>query len=295
MKKIFLILSLALPAFVATAQDRIYKKDKEVIEAKISEIGTGDIRYRLYSDPEGPVYTLEKDRILKVVYQNGRTEQYQSSLTDPDLYTGQPTDALKINFLAPLLGYTQLNWEHNIRPGRSFETTLGIIGLGKRQESASMSIYDGSTNTSTTYYREAKGVFISGGYKFAKRPDYAVPGTRLTHVFQGFYAKPELSLGVYGHNELRRNFGNNTLNNDRKTTVFSGLILNLGKQWVLGDAFLLDIYAGLGYAVDNVNPDREESEDYYYESNLGNHFILNTSAGSGLGASGGIKLGFLLK
>ena len=158
-----------------------------------------------------------------------------------------------------------------------------------------MSIYDGSTNTSTTYYRDAKGIFISGGYKFAKRPDYAVPGTRLTHVFQGFYAKPELSFGVYGHHQLRRNFNTNTLNNDRKTTVFSGLILNLGKQWVLGDLFLLDIYAGLGYAVDNVDSEKADSDEYYYESNLGNHFILNTSAGSGLGASGGIKVGFLLK
>ncbi|HEY0896384.1 MAG TPA: hypothetical protein VGE15_07530 [Sphingobacteriaceae bacterium] len=293
MKKLYLILSIVFTLIGAHAQDRIYKKNNEVIEARISEIGTAEIRYRLSGDPEGPVYVLEKDRIARVVFANGRTEVFAGS-ADPDIYAGLPKNALKVNFLAPLLGYTQLNWERNLRPGRNFEATLGFIGLGKRQESASMSIYDGNTNSTRTYYRDPRGVFVSAGYKFARKPDYTVPGARLTHTFQGFYAKPELSFGIYGQNLLRRNFVDNSLNNDRKTTVFSGLILNIGKQWVLGEVFLLDIYAGLGYAVDNVGSG-EESEEYYYESNLGNHFILNTAAGSGIGASGGIRLGFLIK
>ncbi|HEY1007988.1 MAG TPA: hypothetical protein VGD92_12435, partial [Sphingobacteriaceae bacterium] len=246
MKKLYLILSIVFTLIGAHAQDRIYKKNNEVIEARISEIGTAEIRYRLSGDPEGPVYVLEKDRIARVVFANGRTEVFAGS-ADPDIYAGLPKNALKVNFLAPLLGYTQLNWERNLRPGRNFEATLGFIGLGKRQESASMSIYDGNTNSTRTYYRDPRGVFVSAGYKFARKPDYTVPGARLTHTFQGFYAKPELSFGIYGQNLLRRNFVDNSLNNDRKTTVFSGLILNIGKQWVLGEVFLLDIYAGLGY------------------------------------------------
>lgn len=296
MKKTWILLSLLVPSGLVMAQDKIYKKDKEVIDAKISEVGTGEIKYKIYKDPDGPVYTMDKDLITKVVYENGRTEIYQSSLRNPELYADQAKDAVKVNFLSPLLGYTQLNWEHNLRPGRSFELTLGLIGLGKRQESASFTNYDVTTNTHTTYYRDARGAFFSGGYKFAKRPDYTTSALKLTHLFQGFYAKPEFSFGIYGHNRLNRNFNSNTINQDRKTVVFSGLIVNLGKQWVLGDAFLIDLYGGLGYAVDNVNSNAYgQGEDYYYGDNAGNHFILNTQNDSGLGVSGGIKLGLLIK
>lgn len=296
MKKFYLILSLILPSAVANAQDKIYKKDQEVIEVRISEVGTGEIKYKIFGAPDGPIYTIEKDRISKVVYEDGRTEVFQSSLRDPDLYADQAKNALKVNFLSPLLGYTQVNWEHNLRPGRSIEFSLGIIGLGKRQETASFTNFDPSTNTYTTYYREARGVFLGGGYKFAKRPDYTVSGVKLTHVLQGFYAKPELSIGVYGQNRLRRDYNSDLINEERKTVLFSGLILNLGKQWVLGDAFLIDLYGGLGYAVDNLSSKQYgQGDGYYYGDEAGNHYVLHTNNDSGLGISGGIKLGFLIR
>ena len=296
MKKLYLIVSLLIAASVANGQDRIYKKDKEVIEAGISEVGTAEIKYKIFSDPNGPVYTLEKDRILKVVYENGRTETFKNRLQDPELYADQAKNAVKVNFLSPLLGYTQLNWEHSLRPGRSFELSLGIIGLGKRQETSSFTNFDSNTNTYTTYYREARGAFLSGGFKFAKRPDYSLAGAKLNHLFQGFYAKPELSLGVYGQNQLTREFNSNVIHQERKTVVFSGLMVNLGKQWVLGDAFLIDIYAGLGYALDNINHNQYgQGEGYYYGDDSGNHYILHTNNDSGLGISGGIKLGLLIK
>lgn len=296
MKKTWMLLTLLISGSLANAQDKIYKKDKEVIEVKISEVGSGEIKYKIFNDPDGPVYTMDKDLISKVVYENGRTEIYQSPLKNPEFYADQPKNAIKINFLAPLLGYTQLNWEHSLRPGRSAEFTMGIIGLGKRQESASFTNFDENTYTLTTYYREARGAFFSGGYKFVKRPDYTTSAVKLTHLFQGFYAKPELSFGIYGHNRLTRNFNSSSVRQERKTVVFSGMIVNLGKQWVFGEAFLIDVYGGLGYAVDNINSNRYgPGDEYYYEENTGNHFILNTNDDSGLGVSGGIKLGLLIK
>jgi len=168
MKKILTVFTLFIFCTFAMAQDKIYKKDKEVIEAKIFEVGSGEIKYKIYKDPDGPVYTMDKDLISKVVYENGRTEIYQSNLRNPELYADQAKDAVKINFLAPLLGYTQLNWEHNLRPGRSFELSLGIIGLGKRQESASFTNFDESTNTFTTYYRQARVLFLAAAISLLK-------------------------------------------------------------------------------------------------------------------------------
>lgn len=294
MNKIYASFILFLIALSASAQDKIYKKGGEIIEARISEVGTNEIKYKVFHDETGPVYTIEKDRIIKVVYQNGRTEIYQNSLKDPELYADQAKNAFKVNFLAPLLGYTQFNFEHNLRPGRSYELSLGIIGLGKRQEAYAYSVYDPNTSTSTMQYREARGVFLSGGYKFAKMPDYLNSGAKYSHVMQGFYAKPEFSFGVYGQNNFRQNT-NNFTTIDRKTVVFSGLIVNLGKQWVLGDMFLIDAYAGLGYAFDNNNSLRQQGDAYYYEDYVGNHFALATNTDSGFGGTAGIKIGFLFR
>lgn len=287
MKFLSIFLFVITFAISAIAQDIIYKKGGEIIKASISEVGVGEVKYKVFNDTTGPVYTIEKDRLIKIEYQNGRVETFQSALKDPELYSDQPKKAIKINFLAPLLGYTQLNYEHNLRPGRSFELSLGIIGLGKRQESTSF-----SSNT-TTYYRDAKGLFVSGGYKLAKSADYTNANAKYSNLFQGFYIKPELSFGTYGQN-ISINKGG-VFKTDRQNVVFSGLIINAGKQWVFSDIFLIDAYAGLGYAIDNVNSQNSQNSDYYDDNFVGNHFILMAAGNSGLGLSGGIKLGILLK
>lgn len=295
MNKLYIFIFLICLTISASAQDKIYKKGGEIIDAKISEVGTNEIKYKVFEDDDGPLYTLEKDRILKVVYENGRTELYQNSLKDPEVYADQAKNAFKVNFLAPLLGYTQLNFEHNTRPGRSYELSLGIIGLGKRQQDSGYSTFDPNTNTTTFHYREARGLFVSGGYKFAKMPDYLNSGLKYSHVMQGFYAKPEISFGIYGHNHFNFTGNANATTSTRKTVVFSGLLVNIGKQWVLGDIFLIDLYGGLGYAIDNNKRLQQQGDAYYYEDYAGNHFALATSTNSGFGGTAGIKIGFLFR
>lgn len=290
MKKLYFFLFAICFCGTAMAQDKIYKKGGEILEVKVIEIGTDEIKYKLFNDQNGPSYSLDKDRILKIIYQNGRTESYQSNLKDPELYADQSKNAVKINFLSPLLGYTQLNFEHNLKPGRSYELALGIIGLGKRQELGS--IYDANTQTNMLKYREARGLFLGGGYKFSKLPDFVNKGSKYSHVMQGPYAKPELILGLYGQNQLRNSSGN-TNQADRETLVFGGLLINLGQQWVLGDAFLIDVYGGLGYAFDSRSRKRDV-EGIYYDNYVGSHFALITGGNSGIGFTGGFKVGLLL-
>lgn len=291
MKKFYLLAIFLALATVARSQDKIYRKGGEILEVKITEVGTDEIKYRIFNDQAGPMYSLDKDRIIKVVYENGRVETYQSNFKDPSLYEDQAKDALKINFLAPLLGYTQLNYEHNLRPGRGYEVSLGIIGLGKRQDIASF--YDGATNRTTTTYREASGIFLGGGYKFSKLPDFINKGAKYSHVLQGSYVKPELIFGFYKHNNLE-SFpgGRSTPRVSRENISFGGLLVNLGKQWVLGELLLIDLYGGLGYAIDNRNTSPNNTEyDYDY---IGNHFALTTGTDSGLGFTGGFKIGVLI-
>ena len=291
MKNIYLLMILLGLAATAQSQDKIYKKGGEIIEAKITEVGTDEIKYRVFSDQSGPMYSLDKDRIIKVVYENGRVETYQSNLKDPSLYEDQAKDAIKVNFLAPLLGYTQLNFEHNLKPGRGYELSLGLIGLGKKQDINTF--YDGTSNRTTTTYREASGVFIGGGYKFSKLPDFVNKGAKYSHILQGSYVKPELILGTYKHNNIESfPVGGSAPRVSRESISFGGLLVNLGKQWVLGELLLIDVYGGLGYAVDSRNASQNNTEyDYDY---INNHYALTTGTDSGLGFTGGFKIGILV-
>ena len=78
MKRILFVLTLAAAciSFSAetSAQDLITKKDGNEIKAKVLEIDDENVRYRLFDEPEGVIYTVRKNDILVIEYQNGRKE-----------------------------------------------------------------------------------------------------------------------------------------------------------------------------------------------------------------------------
>lgn len=68
---------IATVSTTLNAQDTIYlKPNSPAIIAKILEVNTTNLKYKSYSNLEGPVYTIEKTKIDKVVYENGTTESY---------------------------------------------------------------------------------------------------------------------------------------------------------------------------------------------------------------------------
>lgn len=78
-----------LAVYITNAQDKIFRKNGQVVKAKIIEVGTTEIKYKLPDDLESPVYVLEKDRINKIQYENGKTEKFIVDLKDPEQYIGQ--------------------------------------------------------------------------------------------------------------------------------------------------------------------------------------------------------------
>ena len=51
--------------------DLIMLKNGEEINAKVTEIGSSEIKYKLCDNLEGPVYTLNKQDVFKIKYANG--------------------------------------------------------------------------------------------------------------------------------------------------------------------------------------------------------------------------------
>ena len=74
------LLSIALLFSIgAYAQDKIYKKKGEVIESKVKAIEGNTITYKRSDNPNGPDYTISKNEVTKIVYQNGTSDSFEGS------------------------------------------------------------------------------------------------------------------------------------------------------------------------------------------------------------------------
>ena len=282
----FLVL---LGTISVNAQDKIYRQNGKVVDAKIIEVGSSEIKYKDFNNPDGPIYVLETDRIKKIVYENGKEEKFKDNLQDPERYAGQANKALKVNFLAPLYGYSEISFEKNVDFGRSYEVSVGIIGAGK---AGVLDYYNAQLNE---VKREPFGFFVSGGYKFGKLPNFILFGkTRATHLMQGTYIKPTIYFGHYKENMIIWK-ANNTYEVGKQNVTFGALQLEAGKQWVLGNKLVLDIYSGLGYGFDNKKDSYQNNFDPYYDNTTAFNYV-NARAGRspGLSFTYGIKLGLLI-
>lgn len=285
-KLIFFLFSLLVLSAVSKAQDKIYRKNGQVLKVKILEVSSSEVKYKVFGDNEGPVYILEKDRIKRIEYENGKVEKPVIDLKDPEQYADQLSKAIKINFLAPLFGYTQITYEKSTGVGKSYELAFAIIGAGKNN------LLD---PYGTTFRNERKNQFgfaAGAGYKFSKLPDFLFGRTRFTHLMQGAYAKPIFYLGNYSENRIAYK-GNNQYVVDRQNVTFAALQLELGKQWVFGDKFLIDLYGGFGWGADN----KKSDGDFLFDDNTEAYNYINQRLGKtpGLSLNAGLKLGLLIK
>ena len=287
MKSIMCLFVVILFTTTSYSQDLIFKRNGSQVKAKIIEIGTSEIKYKVPGNPDGPVYAIDKNSVNKIVYQNGREEVCVPDLKDMENYSGQLTKAIKIDFLSPLLGFTQISFEKSLGVGKSYEVSLGIIGLGKSNQ---LEYYDmGFHNVK----RKQLGAFVSAGYKFNKLPDFIFGRTRFTHIMQGGYVKPILYLGNYSENKVVYKSATQSYNVEKQNTTFGALQIEFGKQWVFGEKFLLDIYWGIGYGADNKN----RTDDQYYSDGNTAYNYANARLGKSpaFSTTFGLKAGLLIK
>ncbi len=280
------------------AQDKIYRKNGKVVEAKIIEVGASEVKYKNFTEADGPVYVLETDRIKKIVFSDGKTQTFTDNLKDIESYEGQLKKAIKINFFSPLYGYTEIGYEKNMGVGKSIEFSLGIIGLGKSE-----TLYTGNySNGLSSVKRGQSGAFVSVGYKFNKLPDFVFFGkTRMSHLMQGTYFKPVVYFGSYKENTIISKASLSQTTVGKQNVTFGALQLELGKQRVFADKFILDTYIGVGYGIDNKKDtyqyENSGNNSYYYYNDNSAYNYANSRAGNSpsLSVTFGIKLGMLIK
>lgn len=83
MKKALFLLFAFLFVVYTNAQDQLYKKDNSKLLVKVIEISPEEIKYKLFDNQAGPIYSEIKSNISLIIYQDGTHETFSQTSTSP--------------------------------------------------------------------------------------------------------------------------------------------------------------------------------------------------------------------
>jgi hypothetical protein len=79
MKKLIILLFTLSGFLSAFSQDEITLRNGETIKAKVLEVGVEDISYKKSENPAGPSYTVKKDKVFMIKYENGTKDVFEAA------------------------------------------------------------------------------------------------------------------------------------------------------------------------------------------------------------------------
>lgn len=222
MKKRFfsLIAILFIVGIYSQAQDALVTVKNDTIYCRVTEILDDEVKYKDLNLRQDLVFGIDKNKLKVIILDDGSRIDISDSMYGRENYEDQNKNILKTRFLAPIFNSVNLTYERSLKPGRSIEATLGIIGVGM----------DNDGNES--------GAFLKVGYKFIKSPDFYLKGMRYAHILKGTYVRPELALTSYMVDDINDYGYANSPGRHRVT--LGAVLINIGKQWVFDDTFILD-------------------------------------------------------
>ena len=284
-------LSILLSLFVTTinAQDMLIKKDGEVIKAKILEVGTTEIKYKLFDSPDGPTLTINKRevRTMKIHSENGKNDKVMN-ITDDPMSVGNnaivdKTSSFKFHFFSPLTHKLAFSYEWMVRPGFNWEAGVGFVGAG-------VGLFDQVVNLHPI------GFYLRTGPKFllGSSSDIEIDGARYAHPLKGRYFKIETILYTLSKTYKQEVYNSVTQNYDviDVSSSYWGAALNLiyGRQYIFGNSITVGWYGGLGYGFESKSTTYSNNTlilDYdpirYSHTFFGKNFPITYTAGFNIG------------
>lgn len=125
MKKLLFILML-LSATNVFAQDVIVKKDGSTILSKVFEVGTSEVKYKKFSNQNGPTYSISKSDVQAINYENGEKESFNNSATTVQDYNSSNYNYTQVD-LTQNNRYQKEQLLISAKHWRNTGSTLGII------------------------------------------------------------------------------------------------------------------------------------------------------------------------
>ncbi len=277
--KNYLSLVFILLVVGANAQDTIRTKNDTII-AKVVEIGLEEIKYKDFSNLEGPVIVIEKNKVREITYQNGTKYFLKNDPYDvnKEIEVRGKTHSIKFELFSPATNDLVFGYESMIQVGKNLEFKLGVIGIGNNKDS-----------------RNPSGVFVKGGLKFLTSPQYIMNGLKYVHPLKGRYIKPELIFNSFSEDRfyyINTYPYTTSIKKVQETNI--AFAVNFGTQHILGNVMTIDYYVGVGYGfriteaeetINGVTVYSDSDSDYAYS-----HLYLGTSS---IILTGGFTIGGL--
>ncbi len=79
MKRLLLLVLLLVVALPLMAQDMIVRRDGTIVTSKVMEISSSEIKYKKFTNPDGPLYTLKVSEVLSINFENGEVERFDQA------------------------------------------------------------------------------------------------------------------------------------------------------------------------------------------------------------------------
>ncbi len=282
----------------AATMDTLITKKNTTIIGKITKITETEIEYKKTLAPDAPVYVVSKDKIKEIRWANGTRERV--TLDELAVHKEQEIiekrSAIKFQFFSLMNDQLTLAYEHTLKVGINLELSAGLINN---------SMIEYTLNQKNNLIQ---GGLFKGGVKFLLGQDFNISGMKYAHPLKGRFLKPELafssftvrSLKLYKYANSSYPYGSYTLvTSDQKVTSAS-VIINYGRQFILGNVLTFSYSVGAGYSFADAkysNPDFYTNNSVYQEgqdipTNLYTHF---RGGNVPLAFTGTITLGYIFK
>ncbi|MDR1847160.1 MAG: PorT family protein [Bacteroidales bacterium] len=143
-KHLFLGMAFSLAglnAGVMNAQDIITKTNGDEIQVKVTKITDTQIEYKKFSNPDGPVYTINKKEIFRIKYENGETEVISGLIEKRQM---EEQASQKTNTVASSVISSAMSSPTPRTPMREKKVLFGFkTGLNLSNISSDASLYEG--------------------------------------------------------------------------------------------------------------------------------------------------------
>lgn len=233
-------------SLAANAQDKIHLRNGDVIDGKVSEVGTKDISYKKADNPDGPSYRLGKGEVSKIEYENGSEDVFGMHGRVREERPNAPKVKYGKNILA--LAPLQLT-DAGLGLGLSYERMLDKKGIVSFYLPLMVS-FDNNGDIypmTSSYYNDNRTAYMGmiglkiyptgskGKVRYAVGPAIAARFSQndTYNIFMGYdvYGYP-----IYGYGR-QDNFSlgvvvNNSLNIQPTAHLYLGLELGLGMTYI---------------------------------------------------------------
>lgn len=236
---------------------------------------------------------LKENKMKKIIFLFFALSSFNnvSAQTDSVANKQPPLNIFKFNFFSPLLGHSMFSYEREIKPNRSREFSLSIIGAGQNMNK----IY--SSQTGDYIYGERQlGASLGYGYRFYMPRKSAYKYNKQVPSLTGFYFKPTVYGNIFVDDPTLYN--DVVLNQD--VVLSAALLMEVGWQAIVGKVFSVDFYGGFGYGVVNIDFNSFENQNrinpaFGSNKNSNNYTFNRFGRTVGLALSGGFKIGLVSK